>query len=208
MQKPFFIGIGGGTASGKSLLSRKLAGRFSQDTAGYVSMDRYYLNKSRFPAAIHGNYDHPDALDIAMLANNLRELQNGCPVLIPVYDFSKHERTGMESLGNTRVVIIEGLLLFRFREIVDMLDAGIFVHAPADIRLARRIMRDCSERGRTAESVIDQYLETVAPMHAEHVEPFRNLADIEISGLQDPDTMLGQAIDYLKQFKQVENCLV
>jgi uridine kinase len=203
MQQPFFIGIGGGTASGKSLLSQKLTDLFPDNTAAYVSMDRYYLNKDRFPSAILGNYDHPDALDTTLLVDNLQELRSGNSVKIPVYDFSKHERIGMESLGNARVIIIDGLLLFRFREIVEILDAGIFVHTPADIRLARRIIRDCNERGRTAESVINQYIETVAPMHAEHIEPFRNLADLEISGLQDPDVMLRQAIDYLKQFKQI-----
>ena len=203
MDQPFFIGICGGTASGKTLLSTKLAGQFSEDAAGYLSMDRYYLDKDRFPEEISGNYDHPDALDTGLLLANLRELRTGSSTSVPLYDFSRHQRIGAETFPARPVIIVEGLLLFSCREIFELLDAGIFVHAPADVRLARRILRDCRERGRTCESVIDQYFRTVAPMHAAHVEPCRHMADLEISGLLDPATMLQLATGYLSQFRQV-----
>ncbi len=174
------LGIAGGTGSGKTTLTRRLKERFG-DEVSVVYHDNYYKRRDdlTYEERCAINYDHPNAFDTDMLLEHLAQLKAGHAVECPVYDYTVHNRSDKTVLIQPApVIIVEGILLFAFPELCDLMDIKIFVDTDADVRILRRIVRDVNKRGRTLESVISQYLTTVKPMHEQFVEPSKRKADI------------------------------
>ncbi len=177
------IGVAGGTGSGKSTLVRCLQEAFKDDDVATLCHDYYYKAHPEltYDERTKLNYDHPAAFDTDMLVEHIRALKNNVPIEHPVYSFVEHNRTEETvAVKPSRVIIVEGILIFEHRELRELMDIKVFVDTDADIRLARRILRDVCERGRTMQSVIDQYTTTVKPMHEEFVEPSKKYADVII----------------------------
>lgn len=175
------IVIAGGTASGKSTLSRRIADSLGQEQCLLICHDRYYRDVED-PASF--NYDHPDALDTDLLVDHLRALKAGDAADLPVYDYSTHRRQReVERVQARPVVLVEGILVLEHEELVRNADLKVFVHAPSDLRLVRRIRRDVQERGRTLDSVLNQWVNTVRLMHLAYVEPCRFEADVVLEGV-------------------------
>lgn len=175
------VGIAGGTGSGKTTLATRLAETLGSQRATVIPHDSYYLDHLdlTFEERSRLNFDEPIAFENSLLVGHLRALSRGEAILRPAYDFSVHARSPRPMQLQPRpVVIVEGILVLAIPELRDMFDLKVFVDTPADIRLARRITRDVSERGRTVESVCNQYLTTVRPMHELHVEPSKHFADV------------------------------
>ncbi|MBX3293018.1 MAG: uridine kinase [Acidobacteria bacterium] len=178
-----FIGICGGTGSGKTTIARKLVESVGAENVVLVEQDSYYRNLADMPLdeRHRANFDHPDAIDSDMLVNHLLRLKQGLVVEMPLYDFKTHTRSDrIEIIEPKQVVIVEGILIFAEARVLDLLDVRVFVDTPDDIRFIRRLRRDIAERGRTTESVIEQYFASVRPMHFEFVEPSKRHADIII----------------------------
>lgn len=178
-----FIGICGGTGSGKTTIARKLVGSVGAENVVLVEQDSYYRNLADMPLdeRHRANFDHPDAIDSDMLVNHLLRLKQGLVVEMPLYDFKTHTRSDrIEIIEPKQVVIVEGILIFAEPRVLDLLDVRVFVDTPDDIRFIRRLRRDIAERGRTTESVIEQYFASVRPMHFEFVEPSKRHADVII----------------------------
>ena len=180
MDQVMVIGIAGGTGSGKTTITRRLMQRFGSDVTA-IYHDNYYKAHHDMPYEERAklNYDHPDAFDTDMLIEAVRELRAGRPVTCPVYDYTVHDRSSETvTVQPARVVIVEGILIFENRELCDLMDIKVFVDTDADVRILRRIIRDVRDRGRSLESVVNQYLNTVKPMHERYVEPSKRNADI------------------------------
>jgi uridine kinase len=176
------IGIAGGTGSGKTTLMKRLVERFGNDVT-VLSHDNYYRRRDDMPfeERCKVNYDEPAALETDLMARHLDALRHGQTINCPVYDFSQHNRSGETiRIEPKRVIIVEGILIFENRQLRDLMDIKIFVDTDADVRLCRRIKRDVRERGRTLESVIEQYQTTVKPMHEKYVEPSKKYAHIVV----------------------------
>lgn len=177
------IGIAGGTGSGKTTVADNIVKRLALDSVTVITMDSYYRDLADLPPARRdeANFDHPDSIELGLFVEHLSALKQGRPIDQPVYDFTRHVRTGdTVRIEPREVVIAEGILLFHIPEIRDLLDIRIFVDTPSDIRLLRRITRDIRDRGRTLDSVAEQYVRTVRPMHEEFVEPSKRYADVII----------------------------
>ena len=174
-----FIGIAGGTGSGKTTLTEHLKQHFGDDIS-VVHHDSYYKYQGRpFEERCKQNYDHPDAFETSLLVEHLKALKAGRSIQCPVYSYVDHNRTDETvEVFPTKVIIVEGILIFQDPTLRDMFDIKIFVETDADVRILRRALRDIRDRGRTLESVITQYLTTVKPMHEQYVEPSRKYADI------------------------------
>ena len=178
-----FIGICGGTGSGKTTIARSIVKAVEARNVVLVEQDSYYRNLADMPLdeRHQANFDHPDSIDSDMLVNHLLRLKQGRKVEMPLYDFKTHTRSDrIEIIEPKPVVIVEGILIFAETRVLDLLDVRVFVDTPDDIRFIRRLQRDIAERGRTVESVIGQYYRTVRPMHHEFVEPSKRHADIII----------------------------
>lgn len=176
------IGIAGGTGSGKTTIAKKLYQSFSKD-AVILSHDFYYKPHDNLPfeERCKVNYDHPDSLDTDLLVEHLDELKKGHAIMHPTYDFAHHSRNEQwEKTESARLIIVEGILIFTDKRICDLCDVKLFVDTDADVRFIRRLRRDVSKRGRTMDSVINQYLTTVKPMHEQFVEPSKAKADLII----------------------------
>ena len=180
--KILVIGIAGGTGSGKTTLMKNLIARFAGDVT-VLSHDNYYRRHDELPyeERCKLNYDEPAALETDLMARHLDALRHGQAIRCPVYDFSVHNRSDETVLITPqRVIIVEGILIFENKQLRDLMDIKIFVDTDADVRLCRRIKRDVNKRGRTLESVLQQYQQTVKPMHEKYVEPSKRFADIVV----------------------------
>jgi uridine kinase len=182
-KRPVVIGIAGGTGSGKTTVAEAIVRRIGPERIALIQQDSYYKDQSHLPMEerVRINYDHPDSIDTALLIRHLQELIPGRPVEVPIYDFTTYTRTPHTRRVEPRpVILVEGILVFVEKALRDLFDIKIYVDADPDIRFIRRLQRDLAERGRTLESVIQQYLSTVRPMHLEFVEPSKRYADIII----------------------------
>ncbi|MEG2421618.1 MAG: uridine kinase [Oscillospiraceae bacterium] len=176
------LGIAGGTGSGKTTLTHRLKDRFGGDVS-VVNHDNYYKahNDMPFPERTRQNYDHPDAFDTDLMIAHLEQLKRGETVDCPTYDYTVHNRAAATiQVRPTKVIIVEGILIFENKALRDLMDIKIFVDTDADTRILRRILRDVQERGRSLSSVVTQYLTTVKPMHEQFVQPSRQYADIVV----------------------------
>ena len=181
MTNNVLLGIGGGTGSGKTVLSNNLLNKFNRDEIAIIRQDSYYrdLSHQTSQERARTNFDHPEALDFDLLTKHLEILLNDDPVKIPVYDFSTHTRTPKKNQLDPRpILILEGTMVLTHQQIRDKMDIKIYVETDADVRFIRRLQRDINERSRTMEDVIEQYMNTVRPMHEEFVEITKKYADI------------------------------
>ncbi|MDQ3367577.1 MAG: uridine kinase [Myxococcota bacterium] len=197
--RPLVVGIAGGTGSGKTTVAHKLAAAMPAGRCVTIEHDAYYRDQGHLPHEERAriNYDHPDSLENDLLAEHLRLLRAGGTVEVPIYDFATHcRRPDTRRVAASRVIIVEGILVFTQAALREQLDIKIFVDTDADIRLIRRIRRDLEQRGRSFQSVRDQYYATVRPMHLEHVEPSKRWADLIVPEGGDNkvalDVILGQ----------------
>lgn len=182
--KPYIIGIAGGSGSGKSTFAKRLREAFP-DHISLISCDNYYLPHDDLPLEqrAHLNYDAPEALEFDLMVRHLEGLKNGEAAMCPVYDFSKHTRSDKVTEIQPRpIILIDGILIFHDSDLRNCMDLKIYVETDADERILRRAKRDMQERGRDLDSVIDQYLTTVKPMHNTYVKPTRVFADIILNG--------------------------
>ena len=178
-----FIGICGGTGSGKTTIARAIVDAVGRENVVLVEQDSYYRNLADMPLdeRHQANFDHPDSIDSDMLVNHLIRLKQGLSVEMPLYDFVTHTRLDkIIRIKPKPVVIVEGILIFSEPRVLDLLDMRVFVDTPDDVRLMRRLRRDITERGRTFERTMEQYERTIRPMHFEFVEPSKRHADIII----------------------------
>ncbi len=182
MNEMMFIGIAGGTGSGKTTITNRLVECFGGEVS-VVHHDNYYKahHNMTYEERALLNYDHPDAFDTDRMINDLQALRRGETIQCPVYDYSVHDRSEETiAIKPTKVIIVEGILIYAVPELCNELDIKIFVDTDADVRILRRIQRDVQERGRSLDSVISQYLTTVKPMHEQFVEPSKRRADVII----------------------------
>ena len=180
---PLVIGIAGGSGSGKTTVAQEILQRVGPERIAYIQHDSYYKDLTGLPPTQRAevNFDHPNSLETELLICHIEQLKAGKSIEVPIYDFSTHSRTDRSFTVNPRgVIIVEGILIFADAALRTLFDVKIFVDTDADIRLIRRLQRDISERGRTAQSVIKQYQSTVRPMHLEFVEPSKRYADVII----------------------------
>lgn len=180
---PLVIGIAGGSGSGKTTVAQQILERVGPSRIAFLQHDSYYKDLSGLPPVQRAevNFDHPESLETELLTAHVEELKNGRPVQVPIYDFAHHSRTDQTFTVQPRgVIIVEGILIFAEPELRKLFDVKIFVDTDPDLRLIRRMQRDISERSRTVESVIKQYMSTVRPMHLEFVEPSKRYADVII----------------------------
>ncbi|MCH7531536.1 MAG: uridine kinase [Gemmatimonadetes bacterium] len=182
-RRPVILGVAGGSGSGKSTVVRELVRSLGDDVASVIRHDWYYRDLVHLPfeerAAV--NFDHPDSLETEMLVRHLRELLAGDAIHAPTYDFSSHTRGERTvTVKPTPVIVLDGILVLAHAELREVMELAVFVDTEPDVRLIRRMRRDTEKRGRTAESVVEQYEKTVRPMHLEFVEPSRRYADLTI----------------------------
>jgi uridine kinase len=181
--RPVIIGVAGGTGSGKTTVSRAIRNAVGEDRIAYIMHDSYYREVSHLPleARAQLNFDHPNSLDTGLLVEHLRLLLDNISVEVPIYDFTSHGRTGETvTVYPHPVILVEGILIFAEPDLRPLFDVKLFVDTEDDIRFIRRLTRDIAERGRALESIVDQWLATVKPMHDEFVEPSKRWADIII----------------------------
>jgi uridine kinase len=189
--RPYLIGVAGGSSSGKTTISERLAELTGAEHLSRIELDSYYLDRVDEPLEerARANYDHPDAFDWPLLNDHLAALAAGASVPVPIYDYVQHNRSGRtREVRPNRIVVVDGILVLYDRTLRERFDLKIFVDTAADIRLIRRLRRDVSERGRTPDSVIEQYLATVKPAHERFIEPTKRHADVIIpeGGLNRP----------------------
>lgn len=181
--KPVVIGVAGGSGSGKTSVTRSISKRFPDKTILVIEQDYYYKDQSHLPfeERLNTNYDHPLAFDNDLLIKHLRKLINHENIDKPVYDYKLHTRSKkVIKVEPKDVIILEGILILEDLRLVDLMDIKVYVDTDADLRIIRRLLRDIKERGRTLDSVIDQYLNSVRPMHLQFVEQTKRYADIII----------------------------
>ena len=202
------IGIAGGTGSGKTTLMKNLIEEFSE-VVTIISHDNYYKRHDELPyeERCKLNYDEPAALETDLMARHLDALRRGEAIDCPVYDFAEHNRSNETiRIVPKKVIIVEGILIFENEELRNLMDVRIFVDTDADVRLCRRIKRDVNKRGRTLESVLTQYQETVKPMHEKYVEPSKKYADIIVpeggKNLVALDMIMGRIARHLKEVEE------
>lgn len=198
------IGISGGTASGKTSLVKKLSEYFSSHELQIISQDSYYRHNPHLTiserAAI--NFDHPTSIDFDLLISHVQQLKLGQTIQIPTYSFISHSRTKETTkLNPSKIIIVEGILLFNNKRLVNLFDGKVFIHAAADERFIRRVKRDIIERGRDFEEVSNRYLSTLKPMHDRFIEPTKKLADLVIENNNTSIHQLETLIQFIKKYK-------
>ena len=185
MARRILIGIAGGSGSGKTLVARTIVRELGSEKVVIIDQDSYYKNLDEIPFRDREarNFDHPDAFDNGLLVQHLRELLEGKPIEQPVYDYNEHRRTDeTRRISDHLVVVLEGILIFHDPELRALMDIKLFVDADSDVRLIRRLRRDLLERGRSVDSILRQYEDSVRPMHLQFVEPSKRFADVIIPG--------------------------
>ena len=180
--KTYFIGVAGGSSSGKSTVARNVLETVGPEDVIYIQQDAYYRDLGHLPLEVRRklNFDHLDAFDNELLLFHLKQIQQGHAIEKPVYDFKNFTRMGTENITPRKVVLVEGILVFAYEPLRNLLDIKIFVDTDSDLRIIRRLQRDVIERGRELNYVLPQYLETVRPMHQQFIEPTKRYADIVI----------------------------
>ncbi len=204
-QRPFLIGVAGGTCSGKTTISEKLAELAGDEHVAVIKLDSYYIARTHLDLEerAKSNYDHPDAFDWALLNDHLAALVAGATVPVPVYDYALHDRSDeVRLVAPARIVVVEGILVLYDVPLRDRFDLRVFVDTDADIRLIRRLTRDVAERGRTPESIVAQYLDTVRPSHEQFIEPSKRYADVILpdGGMNEPalDVLLARVRELVR----------
>ncbi len=183
--KPIVFGVAGGTASGKTTVARAILEAVGASKIAFLPHDAYYRDRGDLPFEERArlNYDHPDSLETKLLVRHIKDLLVGVPVAVPVYDFTNHRRTQDTILVEPApIILVDGILIFTKRKLRDLMDIKVYVDTDSDVRFIRRLQRDMHERGRSLDSVVQQYLDTVRPMHLKFVEPSKNYADVIIPG--------------------------
>jgi uridine kinase len=181
--RPFLIGVAGGSSSGKTTVAERLAEMAGERHVALIKLDSYYVDLGERPRAerLAFDFDHPDAFDWPLLNDHLAALAAGAPVPVPVYDYVEYNRSGDVRLAHpARIVVVEGILVLWEPSLRERFDLKVYLDTEPDVRLIRRLRRDIAERGRTAESVIGQWLETVRPAHEQFIEPSKRYADVII----------------------------
>lgn len=182
-EKPIVIGVAGGSGSGKTSVTRSICQRFVDKSILVIEQDYYYKDQSHLPyeERLETNYDHPLAFDNDLLIEHLHQLLEHKAIDKPIYDYKQHTRSNeVVSVESKEVIILEGILILEDPRLVELMDIKVYVDTDADVRIIRRMLRDIKERGRTIDSVIDQYINVVRPMHLQFVEPTKRYADIII----------------------------
>jgi len=180
---PVIIGVAGGTGSGKTTVVREMVRAVGSEHVAVIEHDSYYRDRSELPLEERAllNYDHPNALETDLLVHHLEDLRAGRSVEVPSYDFSQHARTEVtRTVHPAQVILVDGILVFVEERLRELMDVKVFVDTDSDLRFIRRLERDLKERGRTMDSVVEQYISTVKPMHEEFVEPSKRFADLMI----------------------------
>jgi uridine kinase len=202
MQDIMIIGIAGGSGSGKTTLAQNIKEVFNEEVV-ILCHDYYYKANegSPFEERKKLNYDHPDSFDTDLLIEQLKELKEGRTIYHPVYSFVEHTRLNQTiEVKPAKVIIIEGILIFENKELCDLMDIKVFVDTDGDVRIIRRLLRDVKERGRDLDSVINQYLSTVKPMHEEFVDPSKKRADIIIPEGGENTVALSMLLERIRNF--------
>ena len=199
--RPFLVGIAGGSGSGKTTLANEISSNYDQKKVAIIEQDSYYINipvinlkqKKKF------NFDHPSAIDITLFEKDLKSLLEGKTINVPLYDFKTHSRLKEYSqLKPNHIIVVEGILVLHYPQIRELFSLKIFVDTPEDLRFNRRQKRDINERGRNEENIIEQYVNSVRPMHDKFVEPSKYFADEIILGENRPDEIIGSIIKKIK----------
>jgi uridine kinase len=183
--QPIVFGVAGGTASGKTTVAKAVLEAVGASDVAYLPHDAYYRDRGDLPLEERArlNYDHPDSLESRLLVRHIKDLLQGIPVEVPVYDFTAHRRTDETVLVEpSPIILVDGILIFTKRKLRELMDIKVYVDTDADVRFIRRLQRDMMERGRSLDSVVDQYMNTVRPMHLKFVEPSKRYADVIIPG--------------------------
>lgn len=197
------IGIAGGSGSGKTTVADLITKDLGEDRVALLSQDSYYKDLSNLPMSERrkANFDHPSMIDFALMANHIRDLKNGIKVEVPLYNFATYSRlAGTVPVTPRDILLVEGILILAIEEIRDLLNIKIYVDTDDDLRLIRRIRRDIQERGRSLDSIIEQYLATVRPMHLEFVEKSRRYADIILPWRDFNSTAVSMVTNMLRGF--------
>ncbi len=208
MKKPVIIAVAGGSASGKTTVVNKIIEHFQEQNVTVIKHDDYYKDQTDIPMEerIKVNYDHPFSLDNDLMFKQILKLVTGQSIIKPTYDFENHNRaTETEEVHPTTILILEGILILEDPRIRDLCDIKLFVEADDDLRFIRRLTRDMAERGRTMESVVKQYLNTVKPMHFAFVKPTKRYADIIIPNDKDHDVAVDLIITKIKSIISSQN---
>ena len=199
--RPFLVGIAGGSGSGKTTLANEISSNYDQKKVAIIEQDSYYINipvinlkqKKKF------NFDHPSAIDITLFEKDLKSLLEGKTINVPLYDFKTHSRLKeYRQLKPHHIIVVEGILVLHYPQIRELFALKIFVDTPEDLRFNRRQKRDINERGRNEENIIEQYVNSVRPMHDKFVEPSKYFADEIILGENRPDEIIGSIIKKIK----------
>lgn len=204
----FLIGVAGGTGSGKTTLTNNILTGLKRRQVSVIQHDWYYYDRSDVPPKerVNINYDHPDALETDLLVRHLKQLKRGRTVKPPRYNFISHTRMDAgEPVKPTPVIIVEGILLFVDEKLRDLFDLKIFVQTESDLRVLRRLQRDLSERGRSFESAVRQYQETVRPMHELFVEPSKQVADIIVPASRSNQKAIKMIVDMIQRRTDRQN---
>ncbi len=212
MKKSILIGVAGGSGSGKTSMAKNIIREFNPDDVAIIELDSYYFDLRHIPLDMRRrhNFDHPQSYDFDLLKTHIKTLLNGGTVQMPVYDYISHTRSDKSiTFSGHKIIVLEGIMVLFEPELRDMMDIKVFIQTTPDIRFIRRLKRDIQKRGRSPQAVIDQYMQTVRPMHEQFIEPSKKYADIIIPegghnkvAIDLMTTKINALLKQLKQLKQ------